>query len=200
MSIMPNARFLVLLITAATLLASQEIEKLDPATPRDVQIRLAAEAAPADVTDHATIMVLGKGGYTVAIPGNNGFTCLVVRERVDTVEPQCLDATGSRTLLKAHLYREQQRSKDVAEDAIKADVESGFKSGRFHAPDRPGLIYMLSPHTIVYDEDSKKLIKASGHLMFYAPYATAKTVGTGKGAPFLANPGTPFAYMIVVPH
>ena len=35
--------------------------------------------------------------------------------------------------------------------------------------------------------------------MFYAPYATAKEVGTGPGAPYIVAPGTPHALLIVVP-
>jgi len=35
--------------------------------------------------------------------------------------------------------------------------------------------------------------------MFYAPYATAKTVGSGGGAPYIVHPGKPDALLIVVP-
>ncbi len=35
--------------------------------------------------------------------------------------------------------------------------------------------------------------------MFYAPCTTEKEVGSGPGAPFIINPGTPQALMIVVP-
>ena len=44
-----------------------------------------------------------------------------------------------------------------------------------------------------------QVIHFPGHLMFYAPYATQKDVGSGPGAPYIVAPGTPHALMIVVP-
>jgi hypothetical protein len=175
------------------------LDHIDASTPRDIQIRLAKSAAPADISDHATLMVLGKNGYETAVSGSNGFTCLVLRQRLDTLEPECYDAEGSRTTLHADLFIEEQRAKGVAEDVIEKAVDAGYQSGRFKAPAKSGIVYMLSPHTRVYDPELKKVIAVSGHLMFYAPYATAQTVGSGKGAPYIANPGKPSALMIVVP-
>ncbi|MCU1284043.1 MAG: hypothetical protein JWO13_393 [Acidobacteriales bacterium] len=57
----------------------------------------------------------------------------------------------------------------------------------------------MSEHNYVFDPDSKKIIHVPGHLMFYAPFATAQTVGSGKGAPYITGPGKPDALMIVVP-
>src|SRR4051812_33283041 len=90
---------------------AQQIDKIDAAKPRAEQIHLARSAAPPEVVEHATIMVLGKKGYEVAVKGSNGFTCLVLRERLDTVEPECYDAEGSRTTLQADLFIEEQRAK-----------------------------------------------------------------------------------------
>jgi hypothetical protein len=192
-------RVLLFALAFALSVSAQEIEKLDASTPRDVQIRLAKEAAPAEVSEGATIMVLGKRGYEVAVKGSNGFTCLVLRERFDTVEPECYDAEGSRTTLKADLYREELRAQGVAEEKIKRAVARGYKTGRFKAPAKPGIVYMLSPHNRVFDPEAGKVISFPGHLMFYAPYATASTVGSGKGAPYIVNPGEPTALLIVVP-
>ena len=71
--------------------------------------------------------------------------------------------------------------------------------GRFTAPRKPGLVYMLSPHNYVFDPERRQIIHFPGHLMFYAPYATARDVGTGPGAPYIVAPGTPHALLIVVP-
>jgi len=51
----------------------------------------------------------------------------------------------------------------------------------------------------VFDPERKAVIHFPGHLMFYAPYATQKDVGSGPGAPYIVAPGTPHALMIVVP-
>ena len=43
------------------------------------EIALARSAAPAAISKHATIVVLGARGYAVAQKGQNGFTCIVER-------------------------------------------------------------------------------------------------------------------------
>jgi hypothetical protein len=47
--------------------------------PRDSEIALAKSAAPAGITDRATIKVFTGNSYEVAREGDNGFVCLVLR-------------------------------------------------------------------------------------------------------------------------
>ena len=47
--------------------------------PRDAEIALARSAAPAGISDRATIKVLTASGYEVASEGDNGAVCLVMR-------------------------------------------------------------------------------------------------------------------------
>src|SRR5262245_22248385 len=46
---------------------------------RDAEIALAKSAAPANISDHATVKVLTASGYEVDHQGNNGFVCIVMR-------------------------------------------------------------------------------------------------------------------------
>lgn len=49
------------------------------APSRDAEIALARSAAPPSLSDDAEILVFGAKGYETAVPGKNGFTCLVER-------------------------------------------------------------------------------------------------------------------------
>ena len=191
------------LIAAVALLASQVpdlagIKSVDAKTPVPIQIALAESAGP-PVSTEAAIYVLGARGYSKAREGRNGFTCLISRERPDTLEPECFDAEGTATVVPVRMFIEEQRAAGTSEARIASLVEDGYKSGRFKAPARPGLVYMLSDHNYVFDPERKAVIHFPGHLMFYAPYATQKDVGSGPGAPYIVAPGTPHALMIVVP-
>jgi hypothetical protein len=174
-------------------------QKIDALAPPDVQVALAKEAAPPEVSGRATIMVLTKHGYEVAAAGSNGFTCLVLHEGPDTLEPTCYDAEGSRTLLKADLFAERLRARGLSEADVRQQIDDGFTAGTFKAPQKPGIVYMLSPRNRVYDADTGTVIAVAGHLMFYAPYATQETIGAGKGAPHVVNPGKPYTVLIVSP-
>jgi hypothetical protein len=189
--------FILALLLAATDLAT--LRSISARTPEEVQIRLAETAAPAEVATKASIYVLRARGYELARKGTNAFTCFVDRTRFDTLEPQCMDAEGLATTFQTRLFAEKQRAAGVAEEKIVAAIEDGYRSGRFKAPRRAGIIYMMSPYNYIFDESSKKVVHASPHLMFYAPGLQAKDIGSGAGAPFLSHPGAPDNLMIVVP-
>jgi len=174
------------------------IKTIDANTPAAVQVALAESAGPPVAAD-AAIYVLGPKGYTRVRDGRNGFTCLVSRQRPDTLEPECFDGEGTAAVVPVRLFVEEQRAAGTSEARIEELVEQGYKKGRFRAPRKPGLVYMLSDHNYVFDPERKAVIHFPGHLMFYAPYATQKDVGSGPGAPYIVAPGTPHALMIVVP-
>lgn len=175
--------------------------RFDSSTPRQRQIELAESAAPAEVSSRATIYVLGSHGYEKAREGSNGFSCLVERQYATTMEPECFDAEGSKTTLLARMRVEELRSQGKPEEAIEAEIEAGYKSGKFIAPRKPGIVYMMSGENWVFDPESKKVIHFPGHLMFYAPFMTPQDLGYEKEAPlpYLVHPGAPDTLMIVVP-
>jgi hypothetical protein len=82
---------LVLLLAGASGAAAQtqaqpqlKIEKKYPALtefmmPRDAEIALARSAGPEPASSRATIKILTASGFQVAIEGDNGFACLVLR-------------------------------------------------------------------------------------------------------------------------
>jgi hypothetical protein len=175
--------------------------RFDAGISRERQMELAMSAAPAEVSAKATIYVLGRNGYEKAREGSNGFSCLVAREYVTTQEPECFDAEGSATLLVMELRREEMRAQGKSEAEIAADSAEAYRTGKFFAPRKPGICYMLSTENWVFDPSQKKVIQFPGHLMFYAPYMTAHDLGYESQAalPFLVAPGTPGALMVVVP-
>jgi len=178
---------------------AQDVSHADAGTPREVQIRIASLAAPKEVSDHADVYVLGQRGYELGRKGDNGFSCLIERERPNTMEPECYDAEGTNTTLKVRLFVEQQRANHVSEEEIERSVRAAYKSGKFSPPVKAGIVYMLSVYNYVLNPETGEIIHFPGHLMFYAPYATERTIGSGEGAPYIVHPGEPDALMIVVP-
>ena len=101
--------------------------------------------------------------------------------------------------MKVRFYEEQQRARGVSDEEIEQSIKAGYKSGKFKPPSKAGIVYMLSDSNYVLNPETGKIIHFPGHLMFYAPYATEKTVGSGEGTPYIVHPGEPDALMIVVP-
>jgi len=186
------------------LLAQTNVPKpaYDLSQPRAEKVRLAKGAAPPEISDHATVYALESTGYVKAQDGTNGFSCFVDRQTPLNQEPTCFDAEGTATTLQTRLFAEEQRGKGKSEDQIKADLDAGYKSGKFLAPRKPGIVYMLSDSIYLFIAQNNQLVHAPPHLMFYAPYATEKDLGSpppGMNMPRLIRAGQPDAVMIVFP-
>jgi len=193
---------LLVLTLAAAVAAESPKPAYDFSLPREERIKLAASAAPSEVSGKATLYLLERTGYVVVRQGTNGFSCLVDRQTPVNMEPTCFDAEGTATTLRARIFVEEQRAKGKSEDQIKIEVEHGYKSGKFVAPRKPGIVYMLSDQGYLLDSHSNQLIHIPAHLMFYAPYATDKDLGDpppGVNMPHLIRAGQPDAYIIVLP-
>ena len=170
--------------------------------PRAERIKLAESAAPVEISSHATVYLLEQTGYVKIREGTNGFSCFVDRQTPLNLEPTCFDAEGSATTLPTRLYVEEQRGKGKGEEQIKAEIDEGYKKGKFRPPSKPGIVYMMSDRGILLIPGSNKLLPIPPHLMFYAPYATEKDIGSPPAAanmPKMIRPGQPDAYMIVIP-
>ncbi|HWA31043.1 MAG TPA: hypothetical protein VG867_08085 [Rhizomicrobium sp.] len=83
---------------------------------RDAEIALAKTAAPASISDNATVMVLTAQGYETAVTGKNGFVCFVERAWLAEFTnpifwnpvvrgPDCLNPAAARSVLPHDLER-----------------------------------------------------------------------------------------------
>ena len=196
---------LLLSLTTLNLPAIAQTDTLKPAydfsLPQDEKIKLAESAAPAEVSSKATVYVLERTGYVKVRDGSNGFSCIVDRQSPYNLEPTCFDAEGTATTLPTRIFVEEQRAKGKSEAQIKSDLDAGYKSGKFKAPAKPGIVYMMSDSGMLLVGDSK-LVHIPPHLMFYAPYAKDEDIGSPPAAanmPRLIRAGQPDAYIIVMP-
>ena len=172
----------VLSSSAAIQGMAQKLPKVyDASVPHERQIELAESAAPAEVSSHATVYILGPKGYEKAREGTNGFSCFVGRHFVKpaetTIEPQCFDAEGSRALLPVYMHGEELRTNGKSEAEIKADIANGYKEGRYQYPSKPGFLYMMSSRNRLRAIPEHGTGIFPPHLMFYAPNMTTKDIG-----------------------
>lgn len=186
--------------------------------PADLEMELARSAPPAHLRAEATIYLWSsEGGYRVAVEGSNGFAALVGRDdpnlrlapwsydewRRDVLVPISFDAAGVETHMQVYLDLGMMRARDVPPAEAQRRIREGFESGRYTAPDRPGIAYMLSPILRGYrdaetnDEIATFLLP---HYMFYAPGLTPQDVGaTGRDRrhPLMLN-RTPNPHGVVI--
>lgn len=205
-----SAVLLMVTLLAATLtpapLWAQSVEagKSGPRATldRDMEIRLAASAAPTSVSEQATILVWTGDTHEVARRGTNGVTCYVARDWPDSLEPHCFDEEGSRTILPIHLRQMELRDQGRTTEEIDAEVARGLADGTFRLPTRPAMSYMMSAGQELVSDDGTPVGAWQPHLMIYYPYLTAEDMGLGPvpstEAAILVDPGTPFSNVMIV--
>ena len=153
-----------MLLLAAFVAAAQleRVTHVDASTPESIQIALAESAAPSAISADAAVFVIGPSGYRKVRDSRNGFTCLISRQYRNTLEPECFDAEGTATVLPTRIFVESRRAEGTTDEAIVRELEDGYSSGRFVAPRKPGIVYMLSPHNRVMDPERKEIIAFPG--------------------------------------
>jgi hypothetical protein len=137
---------------------------VDYLMPRDAEIALARSAAPASVSDRATIEILTSSGYVVAREGDNGFVCMVMRGWVaptytpaqfrDLVydpkvrAPICFDPEATRTVKPYYDLRSKLGMEGKTPDQIAEAVQAAYVKGELPKRDGVSFGYMWSADQI----------------------------------------------------
>ena len=168
--------------------------------PREREIALARSAAPADVSRHASVMVLTQRGFELAERGSNGVTCVVNRSQPKSLEPHCFDAEGSATVLPIELRRTELLREGKSAAEIEREIGEGLLTGKYRLPRRPAMSYMMSSAQDLYDDEGRHVGRWQPHLMIFYPNLTGGDLGLGEGSPALAvvDPGRPLSNIMVV--
>ncbi len=187
-----------LVLWMALPLAGQDAARPWP-LPRAEEIALAESAGPAHLVKEATIYALEKEGFVVVRKGTNGFSCLVQRSIPGAQEPLCLDKEGTEAVLPRYLGQARLRAQGLSAEEVQRALADGFLSGKYHAPGRFVISYMLSCENWV-PVSATRAIPYPPHVMFYIPNITNEDIGSNSRdpwMPFVVDEGSPHAIVIV---
>ena len=207
----------ILLSAAAILTSAQGQTQYPPFSeymmPQDAEIALARSAAPANVSDRATIKVLNESGFEVAIEGDNGFVCMVMRAWsaptytpaafLDFVyyaplrAPICFNPVAAETMMLYYELRTELGLQGKNPDEIADGVEAAYARGELPRIETVSFAYMWSA-----DQDLGPGIGHwHPHMMVFTPYYENSMLGGnefGGTLPFVSDDaGTPFAVTVI---
>jgi hypothetical protein len=170
----------------------------DSALPTDLEFALALSALPPHLRDQATVYRYEPvSGYVVAREGSNGFHAIVGRDDPgirfapwtldeypeDILIPVGFDQAGVETHLLTYLDLGAMRATGVPAAEAQRRLREGFASGRYRAPGRAGIAYMLSPVLRAYrsaEQSAEIGTFMTPHYMFYAPDTSPRDIGAGR--------------------
>jgi len=141
----------------------------------DSEIALARSAAPASISKDARVLVLTRTGYETAVPGRNGFVCMVGRSWVgDPAKPGywnprvrapiCFNPPSARTFLPIYLMK----TRLVLGGRSRAEIDSAIASAL-----NTGTLPKLAPGSMCYMMSRQQYLNDDGkqwrpHVMYYA--------------------------------
>jgi hypothetical protein len=163
--------------------------------PAQTEIALARSAAPASISQHATIMVLGAHGYTAAVQGQNGFVCIVERGWTQPFAatdfwstkvraPICYNAAAARTVLPYTYDRAKMVLSGASRSQLQQHVETAIEAHTLPTPAPGAMAYMMS---------KSQYLNGAGkawysHVMVFAPMSDGANAGESWGADRALSP------------
>ncbi len=178
---------------------------------RTEEIALARSAAPASISSHARILVLGRRGYQTAVTGENEFVCLVVRSwdmSFDNPEfwnpkirsPECFNAAGARSVLPHYLERTRWVLAGYSIARMGAATAAARASGKGMKPERGSLCFMMSRDGYLNDSVAGPW---HPHVMTYALGGKPTDWGAGLPGSWVEADDTNYKpvtiFMVIVP-
>ena len=190
----PNRLALLAAAVLAAPLSAQQPTDLSPylMADRAAEVALARTAAPSNISDSASVIVLTKGGFVEAVHGTNGFTCMVQRSFFAGFSdpnfwfpanrsPVCINAPAVKTVLPEILKRGEWIMSGLSAKEVAKRTKEGYASHAFPMPAPGAMAYMLSPEQVLAPPNSHWM----PHLMFYfdrSSPAVAWGTGDANGA------------------
>ena len=143
---------------------------------RDAEIALARTAAPASITRDAGIWVLGATNFEVALPGTNGYLCVVGRAFAGPLNnpefwspknrsPICLNPPAARTLWPYALKQTGLALAGATRTQIREAIKAAVARKELGPPETGSMAYMMSREAYLTDQGSHNL----AHVMFELP-------------------------------
>lgn len=181
---------------------------------QDAEVSLAKSAAPASISDHATIKVFTSSGYRVVHEGDNGFVCMVMRGFTGaptftplpvrtyiaydpkTRAPICFDPQAARTVLPYYEFRNKLGLEGKSPEQVAEAVQAAYINGEIPQRHEVSFAYMWS---------ADQILGPAGHwhphMMVFAPYYVNSMLGGNEDPHHLPavgdDSGTPFAVITI---
>jgi hypothetical protein len=162
---------------------------------RNVEIALARSAAPASISARAEVMVLGRNGFEVAVPGTNHFVCIVERSWDAAIGdpvfwnpkvrgPNCFNAAAARSYLPVILMKTRLALAGKSQAQIGQAIQTAFDQKKLPPLEPGAMCYMLSKQGYLGDQ----VRNWHPHVMFYVPLDRGNSWGANlAGSPILSG-------------
>ncbi len=169
----------------------------------DIQIKSALLAAPQEKRDSCTVYGYSADKQFILLrKGTNELICLADDPNQAGFSVACYYKDLEPFMKRGRELRKQGMNDQQIFDAREKEV----KAGNLQMPKQPAALYVYSAEDKDFDRTTGEVKNGYLRYVIYVPYATGastglpeKPSGSGKGMPWIMNPGTYRAHIMINP-
>ena len=167
----------------------------------ELQIGVAVMAAPEEARAGATVYgYTSKGNLTLLRKGANKLICLSDDPNREGFQSVCYHEDLEPFMARGRELKAGGKSSGEIFDIREAEA----KAGKLKMPEHPATLHLLEGPGGKYDPESGQVTGAYYRYVVYIPWATAESTGlptqpTVKGGPWIMDPGTHRAHIMITP-
>lgn len=190
----------VLLFFAVMMLSFQGFAQTEVPSP-DIQIKTALLAAPPEKRDSCAVYGYSADKQLVLLrKGMNELICLAD----DPGQPGFSVACYHKDLEPFMQRGRELKKQGMKDEQIFETREKEVKAGTLQMPKHPSTMYVYSAKDTDYDRATGEVKNGYLRYVIYIAYATAASTGlpekpSEKGMPWIMNPGTHRAHIMINP-
>lgn len=183
----------VLLFTIVGFGQSMELTK-------EQQIKAAVSPAPEEMQEEAMVWGYNTEGELVTLrKGTNQLICISDNPDQENFHVVCYHKDLEPFMERGRELKAQGLSTEKV-DSIRYDE---IDAGEISLPEKPMALYSLTGSPSSFDYATGMVKNAQPLYVVYIPYATEESTGlskkpVSKGAPWIMEPGTPWAHIMVM--
>jgi len=192
----------LILITALFygIIGAESTEAQSAAIPTlNQQIAAAVSAAPVPMQEDAAVLGFDSSGeLTTLRKGLNELVCLADDPADDRFHVACYHQDLEPFMTRGRELKAEGHTTNDVREIRQKEIESSD----LLMPEKPMSLYSLTGDADAWDYETGTLQSARPLYVVYVPYATVESTGisttpASEGAPWLMNPGKPWAHIMV---
>ncbi len=167
----------------------------------DIQIKSALLAEPQEKRDSCTVYGYSADKQFILLrKGDNELICLADDPNQAGFSVACYHKDLDPFMQRGRELRKQGMNDQQIFDTREKEV----KAGSLQMPKQPAALYVYSAEDKDFDRTTGEVKNGYLRYVIYVPYATAASTGlpekpSGKGMPWIMNPGTYRAHIMINP-
>ncbi len=194
-------KYVILLVLALAFLPLTAQDEKPEILPREIQIKTAVLPAPEDKKEGAMVYGYNETGEMVVLQeGTNDLVCVADNPNNDGISVACYFIE-----LEPFMKRGRELNVEGKNTKEKREIRGAeVASGKLKMPEEPSMMYIYFGSEATYDKTTAELGDGQFRYVIYTPFSTPESTGLpakphAKGMPWLMDPGTHRAHIMVGP-